>query len=215
MGRALLAGAKPCLCDQREQIEARSVYALALIRQPCFRRARSAAIRQRDHARDHHQPERADLFDDLFNRPKHALDNDHHHVPRAVSEQRSDCFEALEQQAAEEGLSVSAALADAAALWLATRRGLRAVRACEREHGALSAGELAAADRELDRVGVGRRSCHADHRCSRSDWSTTLVLSSLQRRTTDTSRAIQRGVLPVVPKLLASAAHRRIQLIDI
>lgn len=76
-------------------------------------------------------------------------------VKRSVS-LPADVFEALEQQAAEEGRTVSAALADAADLWLATRRGLRAIRAWEREHGALTAGELAAADRELDRVGVGR-----------------------------------------------------------
>jgi hypothetical protein len=66
-------------------------------------------------------------------------------------------FEALEVQAAEEGRSVSAALADAADLWLSTRRGLRAVRAWEREHGPLTADELAAADAELDRAGVARR----------------------------------------------------------
>ena len=76
-------------------------------------------------------------------------------VKRSVS-LPADVFEALEQQASEEGRSVSAALADAADLWLATRRGLRAVRAWEREHGALSAEELAVADRKLDRVGVGR-----------------------------------------------------------
>lgn len=51
---------------------------------------------------------------------------------------------------------MSAALADAADLWLATRRGLRAVRAWEREHGALTAEELADADRLLDEAGVGR-----------------------------------------------------------
>jgi hypothetical protein len=66
-------------------------------------------------------------------------------------------FEALEAQAAEEGRTVSAALADAADLWLSTRRGLRAVRAWERDHGALTADELAAADTELDRAGVARR----------------------------------------------------------
>lgn len=76
-------------------------------------------------------------------------------VKRSVS-LPADVFEALEQQATEEGRTVSAALADAAELWLATRRGLRAIRAWEREHGALTAEELAAADRELDRVGVGR-----------------------------------------------------------
>ena len=77
-------------------------------------------------------------------------------VKRSIS-LPADVFEALEAQAAEEGRTVSAALADAADLWLATRRGLRAVRAWEREHGALTAAELEAADRELDRAGVGRR----------------------------------------------------------
>ena len=76
-------------------------------------------------------------------------------VKRSVS-LPADVFEALERQAAEDGQTVSAALADAAELWLATRRGLRAVRAWEREHGALTAEELAAADRELDRAGVAR-----------------------------------------------------------
>lgn len=66
-------------------------------------------------------------------------------------------FEALEQQAAEDGTTVSAALADAADLWLATRQGLRSVRAWERDHGALSAQELAAADELLDDAAVGRR----------------------------------------------------------
>jgi hypothetical protein len=77
-------------------------------------------------------------------------------VKRSIS-LPADIFEALEAQAAEEGRTVSAALADAADLWLATRRGQRAVRAWEREHGALTVEELAAADRELDRAGVGRR----------------------------------------------------------
>lgn len=77
-------------------------------------------------------------------------------VKRSIS-LPADLFEALEVQAAEEGRTVSAALADAADLWLATRRGLRAVRAWEREHGALTAEELADADRLLDEAGVGRR----------------------------------------------------------
>jgi CopG-like RHH_1 or ribbon-helix-helix domain, RHH_5 len=76
-------------------------------------------------------------------------------VKRSIS-LPADVFEALESQAAEEGRTVSAALAEAADLWLATRRGLRAVRAWERQHGALTAEELAAADLELDRAGVGR-----------------------------------------------------------
>ena len=49
-------------------------------------------------------------------------------VKRSVS-LPAEMFEALEVQAAEEGRTVSAALADAADLWLSTRRGLRAVRA--------------------------------------------------------------------------------------
>ncbi len=52
---------------------------------------------------------------------------------------------------------MSAALADAADLWLSTRKGLRAVRAWERSNGALTAAELAEADSILDRAGVGRR----------------------------------------------------------
>lgn len=76
-------------------------------------------------------------------------------VKRSIS-LPAEIFEALELQAAKEGRTVSAALADAADLWLATRRGLRAVRAWEREHGTLTADELAEADRVLDQAGVGR-----------------------------------------------------------
>ena len=94
-------------------------------------------------------------------------------VKRSIS-LPADVFEALELQAAEEGRTVSAALADAADLWLATRRGLRAVRAWEREHGALTAEELAAADRELDRAGVGRHCWrHAGRHAFHSGSSTT------------------------------------------
>ena len=76
-------------------------------------------------------------------------------VKRSIS-LPADVFEALELEANEEGRTVSAALADAADLWLSTRRGLRAMRAWEREHGALTADELAGADRALDRARVGR-----------------------------------------------------------
>ena len=76
-------------------------------------------------------------------------------VKRSVS-LPADVFEALEEQAAEEGRTVSAALADAADLWLATRRGLRAVRVWEREHGTLTAEELRLGRPELNRAGVGR-----------------------------------------------------------
>lgn len=68
-----------------------------------------------------------------------------------------ELFERLESEAAGEGRTVSAALADAADLWLSTRKGLRAVRAWERSNGALTAAELAEADSILDRAGVGRR----------------------------------------------------------
>lgn len=76
-------------------------------------------------------------------------------VKRSVS-LPSEVFEALELQAAAEGRTISAALADAADLWLSTRRGLRAVRSWEREHGTLTAQELADADRTLDRARIGR-----------------------------------------------------------
>ena len=76
-------------------------------------------------------------------------------VKRSIS-LPADLFAAVEQEAAEDGRTVSAALSEAADLWLVSRRGLRAVRAWEREHGALTAEELAAADRVLDKAGVGR-----------------------------------------------------------
>ena len=76
-------------------------------------------------------------------------------VKRSIS-LPADLFAALEQQAGDEDRTVSAVLADAADLWLATLPGLRAVRNWEREDGALTAGELAAADSALDRAGVAR-----------------------------------------------------------
>ena len=76
-------------------------------------------------------------------------------VKRSIS-LPAEVFSALEQQAAAEGRTVSSALADAADLWLATRTGLKAVRTWERQHGALTADELAAADRARDEVGLGR-----------------------------------------------------------
>lgn len=51
---------------------------------------------------------------------------------------------------------MSATLADAADLWLSTRKGLKAVRSWERANGELTAAELAEADSILDREGVGR-----------------------------------------------------------
>lgn len=77
-------------------------------------------------------------------------------VKRSVS-LPAELFERLENEAAEDGRTVSATLADAADLWLSTRKGLRAVRAWERANGELSATELSEADSILDRAGVGRR----------------------------------------------------------
>jgi negative regulator of sigma E activity len=75
-------------------------------------------------------------------------------VKRSVS-LPADLFARLENEAAEEGRTVSAALSEAADLWLSMIKGLRAVRAWERENGALTAAELAEADAVLDRAGVG------------------------------------------------------------
>ena len=75
-------------------------------------------------------------------------------VKRSIS-LPTELFEALGVEAAQDGRTVSATLADAADLWLSTRRGLRSVRAWERDNGALTAHELAEADRILDLAGVG------------------------------------------------------------
>jgi hypothetical protein len=77
-------------------------------------------------------------------------------VKRSVS-LPAELFKRLEHEAAEDGRTMSATLAEAADLWLSTRKGLKAVRAWEREHGALTADELAEADAALDRAGVGLR----------------------------------------------------------
>lgn len=76
-------------------------------------------------------------------------------VKRSVS-LPSELFERLENEAAEEGRTLSATLADAADLWLSTRKGLKAVRAWERANGVLTEAELAEADTVLDRAGVRR-----------------------------------------------------------
>lgn len=76
-------------------------------------------------------------------------------VKRSIS-LPAEVFAALEREAAEDGRTVSSTLTEAADLWLASRRGLRAVRAWERRHGALNADELAVADELLNEAGVGR-----------------------------------------------------------
>ncbi len=75
-------------------------------------------------------------------------------VKRSIS-LPTELFEALGAEAAQDGRTVSATLAEAADLWLSTRRGLRSVRAWERENGPLTTEELAEADRVLDLAGVG------------------------------------------------------------
>ena len=67
--------------------------------------------------------------------------------------------EAAAEAAARSGLSLSAWLNRAAENELAIGRGLAAVGECEADHGALTAAELAAADKVLDSVlaGAARR----------------------------------------------------------
>lgn len=77
-------------------------------------------------------------------------------VKRSIS-LPTELFDALEGEAAAEGRTVSSIVSEATGQWLATRRGLAAVRAWEREHGELTGEELAAADDVLDHAGLGRR----------------------------------------------------------
>lgn len=65
-----------------------------------------------------------------------------------------DVFAALEAEASEEHTTVSALVTEAARRLLVARAGMRAVAQWEAEHGALTADELAAADRELDAAGT-------------------------------------------------------------
>ena len=61
-----------------------------------------------------------------------------------------DTFRAVQEDARQSGISTSAALNEAAELWLTRRQGLRAVADWEAEHGELTSGELQAADAILD-----------------------------------------------------------------
>ncbi|MEQ1700051.1 MAG: hypothetical protein ABMA25_08075 [Ilumatobacteraceae bacterium] len=76
-------------------------------------------------------------------------------VKRSIS-LPTELFDALEGEAAAEGRTVSSIVSEATERWLATRRGIAAVRAWERDHGELTQEELAAADDALDRAGLGR-----------------------------------------------------------
>lgn len=62
----------------------------------------------------------------------------------------ADVFDDLEREAALQGVSVSALVAEATRLMVIRQQGLRAVAEWEAEHGALTEEELAAADAELD-----------------------------------------------------------------
>ncbi len=68
--------------------------------------------------------------------------------------------EAAADAAEREGLSLSAWLSRAAERALMLERGLEAVRAWERDHGALTSAELADADKALNRI-LGRRARRA------------------------------------------------------
>lgn len=64
----------------------------------------------------------------------------------------SEVFELLEEEARMQGTTVSGLLTEAARTMIIRQRGLRAVAAWERENGALTEEELAAADAVLDEV---------------------------------------------------------------
>jgi len=64
----------------------------------------------------------------------------------------SDVFEAVEAEARDAGVPVSAVVTEATRRWLTIKRGLRAVAEYEAEYGEPTAAELAWADRELDKA---------------------------------------------------------------
>ena len=68
----------------------------------------------------------------------------------------AEVWAAAEAEAEAEHTTLSAFVAAAVEHHAAIRAGQRAVREWEREHGALTAGELAEADEALDRAGVER-----------------------------------------------------------
>lgn len=67
---------------------------------------------------------------------------------------QDELYQDVEQEAAADGITPSAAFSEGARLWLMQRRGLRAVRQWEADNGALSEAELADADTILDGAGV-------------------------------------------------------------
>lgn len=65
-----------------------------------------------------------------------------------------DVWSAAEAAAEDDHTTVSALVSEALSRLLSVRAGLREVRAWERDHGALTAEELAEADEVLTRAGV-------------------------------------------------------------
>lgn len=66
----------------------------------------------------------------------------------------AELYDQIEDVARAEGVTPSALLAEGARMVLLIRSGLHGVAAWESENSALTSEELAAADRELDAIGV-------------------------------------------------------------
>jgi len=66
----------------------------------------------------------------------------------------AELYDQIEDVAKAEGVTPSALLAEGARMVLLIRSGLQGVAAWEAENSALTSAELAAADRELDAIGV-------------------------------------------------------------
>ena len=64
----------------------------------------------------------------------------------------SEVFAAIEEEARDAGVPVSALVTEATRRWLTIRRGLRAVAEYEAEHGEPTAADLAWADKQLDKA---------------------------------------------------------------
>jgi hypothetical protein len=118
----------------------------------------------------------------------------------------TELFQTLELEAAQVGRTVSATLADAAYLWLSTRRGLRSLCAWERDNGALTAHELAEADRILDLAGVGSFKAAE----GAASWERHLATAVGSPRFEETRKEI--AIRPTLKELLLSADGRAAEL---
>jgi hypothetical protein len=125
-------------------------------------------------------------------------------VKRSIS-LPTELFEALELEAAQDGRTVLAALADAVDLWLSTRRGLRSVRAWEQD-SALTVEELAEADRILDLAGVGSFKAAE----GAASWERHLATAAGSPRFEETRKEI--AARPTLKELLLSADGRVAEL---